>query len=258
MQRNDSSESNDKIYRLNTDEINSLTRKLALCFNDLPIDTLDTFLPVVHQESRRKFYICQMSRDSFGNHSGTHMPYLWETIRNFIAEKNDRHCILLMPIMLCRNFALLPSFFPKIIQREHAVLLEVDFVRQQIHFHDSQGFLQWLAYPDKVKETVSEMNKILKTNFTYDAKDNYHHYGNQVTSYDCGYFVYQYIRHFLRFGSAVGLENIQFSISNHHKNKHEFLNAKLADHSPLELARSNVSVNSDVNDDFDMNNGRQP
>lgn len=224
--------SNDKKYRLSAAELNTLIRKLAEKNNpDIKPDCLDEYLLVSHRESKRKFYLCPMSRDSASNFSGDVLPYFWDNIANFCQSIPDRDCTLLMPLRMCRFFAKLPPVItPQFLQRQHAVLLEVNFSAQTITVHDSQGNIPWFFYPDKVAEMLRKYNARLKTNFSYSSYGNYHAYGTQTTSsFDCGYFVYYFVRHMLASGSSNGYATISYSVAEQYANKNQFLSATLGD-----------------------------
>lgn len=236
------SENPDIKYRLNNIELNALCLKLVSVFNPelfIP-DTINLkndqqkFLPVVYQDGEaekkitRQFYLTKMNRDSASNFSGQMAPYFIDTLREFARESVDRQCTLLIPLFLCRNFAkALPVLAPRFMQRNHAVLLEVDLATQEIDIHDSQGLVKWALYPDKIAEKIDQINAIFNMKFRYNPKNNYHCYAKQKSSYDCGYFTYAYILHFFKYGSSKGLDQVFISIALQFKDKADFMQQSL-------------------------------
>lgn len=229
MQTRDATSLDNK-YRLSAAELNQLLRRLAAAYNsEIKPDCSDEYLLVVHEVSQRKFYLSPMCRDSLSNVSNDLLPFFWDRVVQFVEEHKDRNCTLLVPLRMSRPFCKIPALFtPKSLLRQHAVLVEVNFAAQYIVVHDSQGNLPWFFYPDKIAETLQHYNTQLNMQLTYSSYCNYNTYNNQKeSSFDCGYFVYHFVEHFFREGTAAGSENLKFSVADSYKDKKDFLVKKL-------------------------------
>lgn len=252
--------SDDEKYRLNNLELNEVLAALAKKKSPQPY-AHEKFFPVIHAGSGRKFYICPTSIDSATNASGVVANKFWKTVYSFLkTHENERGCTLLIPLYLCRYFAMLPpSITPSLLQRQHIVLLEVNLETLKMSVHDSQSALKWALYPDKIPEILNEFNHVLEKKYdirlSYHPLKSYHTYNMQESTFDCGYFVFAYISHILTTGSTVGLEDIRVSAKRSFNNKGDFLQRKLGKRSlQSEETHADDSSQSKIEaiDDFEL------
>jgi len=207
-------------FRLTPTELNQLLIQLMAKRDDGTSDQEITLPYRIHSHGKA-FMIYPMSKDAESLDNEAELPFVMDVIKNFY-EKNTQHdCTLLIPYRFCRGYCRVPVEIA-LAKRAHAVLLEINLSEKSIHVHDSQSWVPWLFYPDKLAQKYDKLNDIAQASFTYPL-GNYHSYDIQKDDFSCGYYVYHFIKHILATGSALGCEKIQLNIKRDYPDKAAFL-----------------------------------
>ena|SRR3990167_8562642 len=129
---------------------------------------------------------------------------LMQRFREIHPELID--CTLLLPMNQCEVYFKLAESPPiKQLKKRHIVLVEVDLLSSRICVHDSQpGFLSGI-YQDNLKSQIP--------GFDYQ----YHAYGTQqFNNIECGYYVHEMMRRFLKDGHSGCFNQINLNIIHTH------------------------------------------
>lgn len=187
-------------YRLSRSEQNILLHKIATRYApELEgIDNIEGFHFVKSHD--KTFVICPMSKDAQSEDNEGYMPFLGNVVKDYFKSHNDRSATLLLPVFLCRGYAKMPIEYG--MKRKHAVLIEIDQVNKLIQVHDSQGYIRWALYPDKIYETLEQINEVSGIQFQYNPNQDYHTYSIQVDEVSCGFHVANFVESILANGSS--------------------------------------------------------
>lgn len=142
---------------------------------------------------RKKFTIFQVVKDSANQDNESGLAFLGDVLDEFRKNFPDDKSTLLFPTRQCRGWIKLPVLIAK---REHIALVEINASSSTTH--DSQS--KWLSilYPDKLNELATKL-KLTNTYIPYNM---------QQGNFECGYFVYSYIRQILDYGNSQSCETI--------------------------------------------------
>ena len=241
-------------FRLSPTELNHLLHQLAVSI-DASLASVGVNDCHLIKTAAKQFALFPITKDAQTESNETNLRYIGDVIRQFLAEHPGESYTLLLPMRMCRGYLKASA---QIMKRKHAVLVEIELSQVgevgKIQVHDSQGYLRWFLYPDKLAH-IAQQHEL---NYQFA---NYHAYGVQENTLfadvvSCGYYVLEYAKHILQTGSSLGCEHIKLAIPTQFEDKYAYLTAHGLDIS-VNLAANSDGIEALI-EEFELGDYEEP
>lgn len=183
--------------------------------------------------NRNKVAVFKMHKDAADDRNTPNLKQFLQGLRDYYdQEGRAAHDILYIPIFTCRgtlkapihlqiNILSLIQFAPFAwLQRQHAMLLEINLAQRKIIVHDAQHKDGWRHYPDKFQETLFELEQLFGMTLQYEQGAG--SYGIQTDDYSCGAYVACFLEKLLHGGTEADLKKIHLELKQTYLNKCDF------------------------------------
>lgn len=217
-------------YRFSPSELDLIIDGIIKCMS--PLSERHRGIHSLVDLNGRRVAVFKMHKDAADERNTPNLKQYMQGLREYAQQYMAAHDILYIPIFTCRgtlkapihlriNLLSLIQFAPFAwLQRQHAMLLEINLLQQKIVVHDAQYKDGWRHYPDKFQETLPELQQLFGSAFTYEQGAA--SYGIQSDDYSCGAYVACFLEKLLHGGTEADLKKIQLDLKQTYLNKCDF------------------------------------
>jgi hypothetical protein len=180
----------------------------------------------------KRVAVFKMHKDAADERNTPNLKQFMQGLRDYAKHGSGLHDVLYIPIFTCRgtlkapihlqiNLLSLIRFAPFAwLQRQHAMLLEINLEEKKVVVHDAQHRDGWRHYPDKFQETLNELEQLFHLPLQYEQGAA--SYGIQADDYSCGAYVACFLEKRLHGGSETDLRKIHLDLKQTYLNKCDF------------------------------------